>query len=194
MVEILSVGMAVDHGAAEFQLAHAALELVGGTARILHRQMSEAGIAVRAFLNFAREKIVRLPRDARCGCDVALDLNARAGDGQHGARDDGLVHRLQALLAEVGQARQQIGGVLRVDIADRRAPIGLVSGSQKMLLQRNFLHHAFLDRFLKSSVLTPTADAGSITDIRCGGIPNPLPSLPRLRGREGRGCGNTWAC
>jgi len=39
------------------------------------------------------------------------------------------------------------GRVLRVDVADRRAPIGLVSGSQKMLFQRDLLHHAFLDRF-----------------------------------------------
>ena len=148
MVEILAVGVAVDHGAAEFQLAHAALELVGGAARVLHRQMRKAGIAVRPLLDFAREKVVGLPRDARRGGDVALDLHAGAGDGQHRARDAGLVHRLQALLAEIGQARQQIGGVLRIDIADGRAPIGLVSGRQKMLFQRNFLHHAFLDRFL----------------------------------------------
>ena len=147
MVEILAVGVAVDHGAAKFQLAHAAFELIGGAARVLHPQMREAGIAVWAFLDFACQKIIGRAGDARGGCDIALDLDAGAGDGQHGARNAGLVHGLQPRFAEVGQARQEIGGVLRIDIADRRAPIGLVSGSQKMLLQRNFLHHAFLDRF-----------------------------------------------
>ena len=56
MVEILAVGVAVDHGAAEFQLAHAALELVGGAARVLHRQMREAGIAVRAASAISRAR------------------------------------------------------------------------------------------------------------------------------------------
>ena len=44
--------------------------------------------------------------------------------------------------------RLDYASVLRIDTADSRAPIGLVSGSQKMLFQRNLLHHAFLDRFL----------------------------------------------
>ena len=61
MVEILAMGMAVDHGAAEFQVAHATLQLIGGAARVLHRQVSKAGIAVRPLLHFTGEKIVRLP-------------------------------------------------------------------------------------------------------------------------------------
>ncbi len=157
MIQILSVGVAVDHGAAKFQLAHAALELVGGAPRVLHRQVRKAGIAVRAFADFAREKIVGVTRDAGGRGDVALDLDAGAGDGQHRARDAGLVHRLQALLAEIGQARQQIGGVLRVDIANRGPPVSLMPGSQKMLFQRNFLHHAFLDRFLSTMRCFPDA-------------------------------------
>ena len=41
MIEILPVGMAVDHGAAKLEFAQAALKLVGGAARVLHREVGE---------------------------------------------------------------------------------------------------------------------------------------------------------
>ena len=42
MIEILAVGVAIDHRAAEFQLSDAALELVGGGLGILHGKMRQA--------------------------------------------------------------------------------------------------------------------------------------------------------
>ena len=64
MIEILAVGVAVDHGAGEFQVAHAALEFVGRGLCVLHRKMREAEIAVRRLLHLGRQKIVGLARDA----------------------------------------------------------------------------------------------------------------------------------
>ena len=49
----------------ELELAHAALELVGGGLGILHRQVAEAGIAVRPLLDFAGEEVVAGARDLR---------------------------------------------------------------------------------------------------------------------------------
>src|SRR6476661_2765966 len=53
IVEILSIGMPVDHGAAEFELAHAAFELVRGGGGVLHGKMREAGVALRALVDLA---------------------------------------------------------------------------------------------------------------------------------------------
>ncbi len=64
MIEILAVGVAVDHGAGEFQIAHAALEFVGRGLCVLHRKMREAEIAVRRLLHLGREKVVGLARHA----------------------------------------------------------------------------------------------------------------------------------
>jgi hypothetical protein len=41
VIEILAVGMAVDHGAAEPELGYAAIEFVGSSLH-LHRKMSES--------------------------------------------------------------------------------------------------------------------------------------------------------
>ena len=70
--------------------------------------MREAGIAVRAFLDFAREKIVGLTRVAVAVATSRSICTPGPAMAQHGARDAGLVHRLQPLLAEIGQPRQQI--------------------------------------------------------------------------------------
>ncbi len=59
VIEILAVGVAVDHRAAEFEVAHAAFEFGGGGGRVLHGEVSETGIAIRLFLDFARQKVVR---------------------------------------------------------------------------------------------------------------------------------------
>ncbi len=82
MVEILAVGVAVDHGAGEFEVAHATFQLVGGAARILHRQMRKAGIAVGALLHLARQKIIGFAGAAERSRGIAFALHARTGDRQ----------------------------------------------------------------------------------------------------------------
>ena len=97
--------MAIDHGAAEFEIAHAAFQLVGGGLRVLHGKMREAGIAVGTFLNFLGEKIVRRTGVAHRGRGIRLHLHAGTGNRQHGAGDARLIHHLQPLLAEIGERR-----------------------------------------------------------------------------------------
>src|SRR5262249_61165354 len=43
VVQVLAVGMAIDHGAAEFELAHASFELVRGGGGLLHWEIRQAG-------------------------------------------------------------------------------------------------------------------------------------------------------
>jgi hypothetical protein len=92
MVEILPVGVAVDHGAAEFQLPDAALQFIGSGLGVLHRQMREAGIAVRPLLDFLGQEVVTGLGVADRRRGVTLGLYAGAGQAQHGAFDAGLVH------------------------------------------------------------------------------------------------------
>ena len=79
VIEILAIGVAVDHGAAEFEVVHAALQLVRGGERILHREVREAGILIGPLLNLARQEIIALARLADGGRGIALDLHAGAG-------------------------------------------------------------------------------------------------------------------
>ena len=82
VVEILPVGVAVDHGADEAELARATLELVGRRLGVLQGEMGEAGIAVRALGDLAGEEVVRLLRPADRGRGIALDLHPGAGDAR----------------------------------------------------------------------------------------------------------------
>ena len=58
MVEILAVGVVVDHGAAEFELCHAALQLVGRGLGVLHGEVREAGKAIGPLLDLLGEEVV----------------------------------------------------------------------------------------------------------------------------------------
>ena len=89
-----------------FEIAHAALQLVGSAARILHRQMRETGIAIGPLLHLTRQEIVGFTSTADRRGDVALALHAGPGDRQHRARDPGLIHGLQPHFAEIGKPRQ----------------------------------------------------------------------------------------
>ena len=143
MVEILPVGVAVDHAARELQLAHAAFELVGRGLGVLHRQMAEAGIAVGPLLHFAGEEVVAGARAAHGGGGVALGLHAGAGDRQHGALDAGAIHRFQPQLAEVGQPRDHLRQDVRIDVADGGLPVVFEARTQEVLFERDLPNHAF---------------------------------------------------
>ena len=135
------MSVAVDHGAAELQLAHTALEFIGGGFGVLHGEMGETGIAVGALLHFVGEEIVRGARLAHCRRGVALDLNAGSGDRQHDARDAGLVHGRKPPLTEIGEAAEQLGGLGRGDIDHGRPPVVHRAGIQEMLFQGDLLDH-----------------------------------------------------
>ena len=140
----MAVGVAVDHRAAEFEVAYAALQLVRRAAGVLHGKMREAVIAVRPLGDFAGQKIVGLARAALRHRRVALALHSRPGDRKNGAGNARAIHRPEPRLAEIGEAGQDATRYLRVNVADRRPPVFFVTGCQEMLFKRNLADHAFL--------------------------------------------------
>jgi len=139
MIEILPVGVAIDHGAAEFQLAHAAFEFVRRGLGVLHRQMREAGITIGPFLDLPRQEIIGHMCIADGGRAVALGLYAGPGDGEYRARDAGGVHRGQPGLAEVSEPRQRplapfweraeiLGALIYLHPADPVVPAPVLEG------------------------------------------------------------------
>ncbi len=147
MVEILPVGVAVDHAARELQFAHAAFELVGRAFGILHRQVAETGIALRPLLNFAGEEVVAGARDPHGGGGVTLGLHAGPGEREHRALDAGAVHGLEPQFAKVGEPRDHLRQDFRIDVADRGLPVILEARAQEMLFERDLRNHSILVRF-----------------------------------------------
>jgi hypothetical protein len=144
MIEILPVGVAVDHDAAELQLAHAALELVRRGAGVLHGKVGKAGIAVGAPGDFAGQEVVRRARLAAGGPRVALGLHARPGQRKDAALDAGPIHGGEPHLAEVGEAREEVVPLLGRQVDDRRRPIILEAGTEAVLFDRDLPDHAVL--------------------------------------------------
>src|SRR5262249_40216498 len=142
VVQVLAVGMAIDHGAAEFELAHASFELVRGGGGILHWQMREAGVPLRPLYNFTRQKIVGGTRLVTGGLWGAFGLPARPRYREHAPLNAGAFHRLEPHVTEVGQPREQRLALARRHIRHRRPPILLEAGAQAVLFDCNLLDHA----------------------------------------------------
>src|SRR5258708_33005413 len=75
--QVFPVGMAIDHCAAEFELAHRAFEFVRGGNGVLHGQMCEAGVALRALCNLTRQKIVGRARLVTGGLRSTVSLQGQ---------------------------------------------------------------------------------------------------------------------
>ena len=101
--------MAVDDGALQAELAHAALEFLGCAGRILWRDGGQAGESVGMFSNRVGELIVEGSRQRR-GFGRVEHLHARRGERKDLHRDAGVVHVAQAPLAKVLNALSQRGG------------------------------------------------------------------------------------
>src|SRR5580693_7242411 len=142
-IEILSVSVAVDHGAAELQITHAAFQFIRGAFRILHRQMREAGIAVGPFGDRLGEKVIRLTRLPRGRGRITLGLHAGPGDRQHRARDAGVIHAFQAQLAEISEIAKEVFGALPWDFGHSRPPAIDQARRQEVFLKRDFADHTF---------------------------------------------------
>src|SRR5262245_5041054 len=65
VIEIFAVRMPINHGAAELELADAALEFIGRGLRILHRKVRKARISIGTLLYFLCKEIVRRARGPR---------------------------------------------------------------------------------------------------------------------------------
>ena len=97
----------------EAELRHAALELVGGPARVLERERSERHVAVRVLGDHRRERVVGA--GGRRGCLAGIDdvLDARCGKREHSDLDPGGVHRCEprsvGVLERVGHRLPLVG-------------------------------------------------------------------------------------
>jgi hypothetical protein len=58
-IEILAVGLAIDHGSLELEIMHATFEFVGRFDGIVHGQMGESTVSTGKFLNLPGQKIIR---------------------------------------------------------------------------------------------------------------------------------------
>ena len=103
--------------------------------------MREAGIALRALLDFTRQQIVGLARLVAGGLGVVFGLHARPRHGEHATFDAGFVHGLEPHLAEIGKPPEKRLAFARRQVCYRRPPIVLQAGKQTVLLDRNLLDH-----------------------------------------------------
>lgn len=143
IVEVLAVGMAVDHDTAKSQLAYAALEFVGRGAGILHGEVAEARITIRPFVDLSDQKIVGRTGSTHCSRRVAFGLYARTRQCEDRTGSAGLVHGSTPHLAEVGEPRERLVASLRRQIDHRRIPVFDKIRSQEVLLKRDLADHPF---------------------------------------------------
>ena len=108
LVEVVAVGVAVYHRSPEAQLAHAPLQLVGGSLWVLQGKVRQPTKTGRVQLNFFGQEIVGFAGQAHGVGGIRLRLYAGAGERQKRPFDAGRVHGRQALLAEILQAGQNI--------------------------------------------------------------------------------------
>ncbi len=154
MVEVLPVGVAVDHGANDAQFAHCAFKLAGRGHGVLHREVGKARIAAGTFLYLAGEEIVRFPCTAHRNRGVALDLHTGPGDRENGTFDAVAIHLGDAQVGEFSEPRHRLAENVRRNFARRGLPIVLEARRQEMLLKRDFLDHLGFPSALLSNVGT----------------------------------------
>ena len=126
VVEVLAVRVRVDDDALEAELAHAALDLLGGRRGILRCRGRQTGVALGIARDRGRELVVGIVRDG-VGRGRVEHLHARAGQRQDLHVDAGVVHVGEPPLAEVLQALDDRGRA-RTRAAEIEAPQARKSG------------------------------------------------------------------
>src|SRR4030081_94041 len=142
MIEGLPMGVAVDHGAAELEIAHAAFQFVRRRLGVLHGQMSEARIAFRPLLDLARQEVVGDASVANGRPGVVLGLHAGTCQSKNRAVDVGPIHGVDAHLAKIRKTRERLIAFGLRQIGGRRIPVLDKFGAEEMLFERNLLDHS----------------------------------------------------
>src|SRR5262249_17449442 len=143
VVEILSIGMPIDHRTGEFEPTHATLELGGGGTRILHGERGKSRIAIGPALDLPRQKIVGRTRAANGERSIAFRLHAGTRQPNHRAGNAGFIHRGEPQFTKIGQPRQRPIPALSRQIDDGWIPIFDKIGAEEMLLKRDLCNHMF---------------------------------------------------
>ena len=144
VVEEDAVGEAVDHAALETKL-DGALQLVGGGRRVRRRQRRESGKALGMSADGRMQAVVDLPRERdRAVAGQLLGSGRAVRDDLH--VDAGLVHFLQAQLAQVVEAPRQLGiaCAVRAGVVLRQSLVPVVLLQRDDLAPRPLQHERFL--------------------------------------------------
>ncbi len=146
MVEKAAVGGAVDERTEEAQFPDRANEFARCRIRRLHRQHGKAREPRRMARHGRRQMVVHLARN-RDAVRTGHEVGAGPGVREHLQGDAGLIHRLQAPFADLGQQVDRIGAGLwslprlKAAPADRVAIDPADQGRHReMFLQRNNSH------------------------------------------------------
>ncbi len=130
----------------ETQFPDRANELGGHRVGALHRQHGKTREPFGVTRNRGRQMVVHLARD-RDALGAGHEVRARTGIRENLHADAGLIHRLQAPLADLGRQFERIGAALRGCPRPEAAPAdGLPidaanqGRNREMFLQRNDTH------------------------------------------------------
>ena len=148
MVEILPVGVAVDHGARELQLASCSVRARRrrlwrpASADGRSRNSGPAASALRGRGNRCRRaRCGRRSAASRSACTPGPAIDSTARSMPAPSMD------FEPQLAEVGEPRHHLREDGGIDVGDRGLPVVLEARAQEVLLQRDLPDHSFLVRF-----------------------------------------------
>jgi len=119
---------------------HAAFELVGCGAGILHGEMRKAAVAVRPPFYLLGQQIVSLPCALDRLCRIFLDLHAGAGQRQHRERHASRIHGGQPLVAEIRKLLDQPAIRFMRDVRHRFAEVAEKIRKNKVFLECDLGH------------------------------------------------------
>ena len=111
VIEEATLGRTVDERADKVQVLHGAREFGSAGVGALHRQHRETGEAIRMAGNGRRKVIVHFAGHGDA-IRAGHEIGPGAGVGEHLNRNAGLIHRLQALLGDLGQKLQRVWALL----------------------------------------------------------------------------------
>ena len=146
MIEKAALGDPIDECADEAKVLHRSHQLRSAGVGALHRQHGKAREAGRIAGDGRRQMVVHLARDGDA-VRARHEVGTRTGVGEHLHRDAGLVHGLQASLADLGQHVERVGAMRRRCARPEAAPAdgaGVDAAHQRgdgeMLFKRDNTH------------------------------------------------------
>lgn len=140
VIQIHAIGLAVDHGAAEAELADAAGKLRGCFRGLLQREVSKPAKSFRVQLNFLGKEVIGLPRETDSRSRILFDLDAGSGQGEDRVRNLILIHRRKAAFSEIRECADGLAKQVGADVHRRAPEIFDELRSHEVLLERDLLH------------------------------------------------------
>ena len=121
VIEKAALGDPIDECTDEAKLLHRPYQLGNAGVGALHRQHGKAREPARIAGDGHRQMVVHLSRDGDA-VRARHEVGTRTGVGEHLHRDAGLVHGLQASLADLGQHVERVGAIRALCARPEAAP------------------------------------------------------------------------